>query len=119
MDSSGSPQSVVHQHGGSGVSARRVGLGRYRNGAYWFPGIVQSDNSGRVTIAYDNGDRETLPANLVKAYNWGVGTRVECNWKNGGTWYAGKITALRGGAVSIAYDDGDKENTSTGKCRSR
>jgi hypothetical protein len=94
-------------------------LGKYRNGPYWFPGIVQSDNGGKVTIAYDDGDRETLPSNQVKTYNWQVGSRVECNWKNGGTWYGGKITALRGGSVSIAYDDGDKENTTTGKCRSK
>jgi hypothetical protein len=94
-------------------------LGRYRNGAYWFPGIVQSDNNGRVTVAYDDGDRETLSSNQIKAYDWHVGTRVECNWKNGGKWYAGRITGLRGGVVSIAYDDGDKENTSTGMCRSR
>ncbi len=94
-------------------------LGRYRNGSYWYPGIVQNDNNGRVTIVYDDGDRETLSSSQVKTYNWQVGSRVECNWKKGGTWYSGKITGLRGGAVSIAYDDGDRENTSTGLCRSR
>lgn len=94
-------------------------LGKYRNGPYWYPGIVQSDNQGRVTIAYDDGDRETLPSSQVKNYTWQAGTQVECNWKNGGQWYPGRIAALRGGSVSIAYDDGDKENTTTGKCRSR
>jgi hypothetical protein len=94
-------------------------LARYRNGAYWYPGVVHSDRNGTVAVNYDDGDREVLPSNLVKNYSWQVGTRVECNWKNGGKWFAGRITALRGGALSIAYDDGDKENTSTGRCRSK
>lgn len=93
-------------------------LAKYRNGPYWYPGVVQQDNNGRISVAYDDGDRETLPSSLVKNYSWQVGTRVQCNWKGGGKWFNGRITALRGGAVSIHYDDGDKENTATGRCRS-
>lgn len=106
----------------SGALAYQSGewvLGKYRNGTYWYPGIVQSDQGGKVTVAYDDGDRETLLSNQVKNYTWKVGTQVECRWKNGDKWYPGKITALQGSAVSIAYDDGDRENTSTGKCRSQ
>ena len=94
-------------------------LAKYRNGAYYFPGIVASQVGDQVTITYDDGDKETLPSNLVKPYNWRIGSRVECNWKGGGEWYAGRITALGGNTLSIAYDDGDKEKTTTGKCRSR
>jgi hypothetical protein len=83
-------------------------LAKYHNGPYWYPGIVEKDGGGQVSVVYDDGDHETLPSNLIKGYNWQVGSRVECNWKNGGTWYAGKITALNGGSLSVAYDDGDK-----------
>jgi hypothetical protein len=92
-------------------------LARWKNGQYWFPGIIQSVSGDRLTIKYDDGDRETLKVNDVKPYNWTIGSRVECNFRGSG-WYAGKITALGGEKLSIAYDDGDKENTRTGRCRS-
>jgi hypothetical protein len=94
-------------------------LAKYRNGPHWYPGVVQSDNSGGVSVAYDDGDRETLAAKQVKTYNWAVGTVVECNWKKGGQWFRGKITSLSGGNLSVAYDDGDREKTTTGMCRSQ
>ncbi|MBI1890066.1 MAG: DUF4537 domain-containing protein [Burkholderiales bacterium] len=46
-----------------------------------------------------------------------VGDRVECNWKNGGRYYSGKVGAKDGGKLFIQYDDGDKEHTTHGKCR--
>lgn len=92
-------------------------LARWKNGQHWFPGIIQSVAGDRLTIKYDDGDRETLSLASVRPYNWVIGSRVECNFKGSG-WYAGKITALSGEALSIAYDDGDKENTKTGRCRS-
>ncbi len=78
----------------------------------------------RTTMAASPSPMTTVtakpcPPGLVKNYSWQVGTRVECNWKGGGKWFGGRITALRGGAVSIHYDDGDRENTATGRCRSR
>lgn len=93
-------------------------LAKWKNGAYWFPGIIQSVQGDKLVITYDDGDKETLYANMVRPYNWKVGSKVECNFKNAGAWYPGKITALNGASVSIAYDDGDKENTKTGRCRS-
>jgi hypothetical protein len=104
----------------SGAQAQTAGdwvLARWKNGQHWFPGIIQSVSGDRLTIAYDDGDRETLSVNAVKPYTWAIGSRVECNFKGSG-WYAGKITALSAEKLSIAYDDGDKENTRTGRCRS-
>ncbi|MFJ5488661.1 tudor domain-containing protein [Hansschlegelia beijingensis] len=100
----------------------RVGdqvLGRWRGGEHWYPGVVDSISRSDVTIQYDDGDRETASFRQVRAYNWRPGQRVECNWKNGGTWYSGRIIAIEGDRLSINYDDGDRERTRTSKCRSR
>lgn len=95
-------------------------LAQYNGGAYWFPGVVESARGGKVSIAYDDGERETRPAHDVKMYNWGIGSRIECRWKNGAEWYPGRITGDRqNGSISVAYDDGDKERTTTDRCRSR
>ena len=94
-------------------------LGRWQGGKFWFPGIVQQAGGGQVTIKYDDGTRETLPRKLVKRYDWSIGTRVECDWKGGGAWYRGNIAKLSGGDLTVAYDDGTRERTVTGRCRSR
>ena len=95
-------------------------LARWKGDRYWFPGVVQSRAGDKVTIAYDDGTKETLPANLVRPYDWDVGSRVACQWQGGTEWYAGKITAMSkdGVTISVAYDDGDREQTRTGSCRS-
>jgi hypothetical protein len=46
-----------------------------------------------------------------------IGDRVECRWKNGSTWYPGVIVEKTGKQVFIHYNDGDKEHTTTNKCR--
>jgi hypothetical protein len=94
-------------------------LGRWQGGKFWFPGIVQQAGGGQVTIKYDDGTKETLPRKLVKRYDWDIGSRVECDWKGGGTWYRGNIVKLNGGDLTVAYDDGSRERTVTGRCRSR
>ncbi|MCG8271375.1 tudor domain-containing protein [Aquamicrobium sp. NLF2-7] len=109
--------------GGAGsAAAQSVGdwvLGNYQNSGYWFPGVISDVSNDKITIKYDDGDLETVYPNAVRPYNWSVGTRVECNWQNSGDWYAGQITLLNGDKVSVSYDDGDRENTRTGLCRSR
>jgi hypothetical protein len=93
-------------------------LARFQNGNYWFPGVVQTAKGDNIVVLYDDGDKETLGRKSVRAYDWKIGSRVECNYKGAGDWYAGKITGLGGEKLSIAYDDGDKETTKTGLCRS-
>lgn len=96
-------------------------LGKWRGGDYWFPGVIEQRTGGTVTIAYDDGTRETLPLREVRPYDWAVGTRIECRWQNGSQWYAGEITQVSsdGVRIDVRYDDGDRETLATGACRSR
>lgn len=104
------------------ANAQTVGdwvLGNYKKSGYWFPGIAEKIEGGKVTIHYDDGDRETVGLKEVRPYDWMIGSKVECNYKNAGDWYSGTIASLAGEKIGIAYDDGDKETTKTGRCRSR
>ena len=94
-------------------------LGNYKNAGYWFPGVIEKAEGGKITIRYDDGDRETVALARVRPYNWAIGMKVECNFQGQGKWYSGKIASLAGDKIGIAYDDGDKETTRTGRCRSR
>lgn len=94
-------------------------LGNYKGAGYWYPGIVDKVAGGKVTIRYDDGDKETVQLDEVRPYDWMIGMKVECNYKGAGQWYAGTITSLGGEKIGIAYDDGDKETTRTGRCRTQ
>ena len=96
-------------------------LAQWQGSQYWFPGTVQDVQGNMVTILYDDGERETRPANQVKVYNWRVGSTIECRWQSGSEWYRGQITGLSddGESLRVLYDDGDREKTKTKRCRSR
>ncbi len=105
------------------VSAQQRGdwvLGQWRGGDYWFPGVIESRSENSVTIVYDDGTRETLGLHLIRPYNWKEGTKIECRWKNGKEWYAGRITRVSkdGTTIDVLYNDGDRETLPTGGCRS-
>jgi hypothetical protein len=105
-----------------GASAQTAGdwvLGNYKNAGYWFPGVIEKLQGDNITVRYDDGDRETVKIKAVRPYNWTIGTKVECNYKGAGSWYAGTISSLAGEKIGIAYDDGDKETTKTGRCRTK
>src|SRR6187402_2304387 len=110
--------------GSSWTSAQERGdwvLGQWKGGEYWFPGVVESRSGDEITIAYDDGTSETRPAKQVRKYDWDIDSRVECQWNGGTDWFPGRITAMSkdGITLNIEYDDGDKEQTRTGACRSR
>jgi len=94
-------------------------LAQWQGGSDWYPGVVQGRDGNMVTIRYDDGTRETRPANQVRAYDWHVGSRVVCRWTDG-RWYDATITAMAedGLTISLIYDDGDTQITQTGRCRS-
>nr|WP_289851987.1 tudor domain-containing protein [Rhizobium sp. SSA_523] len=93
-------------------------LGNYKGAGYWYPGVISSIQGSKITIQYDDGDRETVSINETRPYDWSIGKKVECNFKGQGQWYSGTISSLAGEKIGIAYDDGDKETTKTGRCRS-
>jgi hypothetical protein len=108
--------------GNSSAVAQTAGdwiLGRYKGGAYWYPGVIQSVSSDKIIVAYDDGDREAMSLSNVRPYAWAIGTRVECNFQGGGKWFPGVIASLAGESLGVNYDDGDKEKTKTGRCRSK
>lgn len=110
---------------GARVSCNWKGRGTMYRGK-----IARRLPSSRIRVHYDDGDRETTfisncrllgaapPPPRTGGGGWRVGARVSCNWKNAGRMYTGTI-ARRFGPTSIRvhYDDGDRETTSTFKCR--
>ncbi|TNM66694.1 hypothetical protein FHP24_02560 [Aliirhizobium smilacinae] len=108
--------------GAGAASAQTTGdwvLGNYKGAGYWFPGVIDKVSGEKITIRYDDGDRETVSRGDIRPYDWMIGSKVECNFKNAGEWYPGRIASLAGEKIGIAYDDGDKENTRTGRCRAK
>ena len=64
---------------------------------------------------------DTRKVSEVRAFDWAVGTGVECQWTDGG-WYAATIQSLseNGYNMHVRYDDdGVEQDTNTGKCRTR
>lgn len=115
---------VLFLLGSTCASAQQKGewvLAQWQGGEYWFPGVIESIDGSKVTIAYDDGTRETRPLNQVRPYDWKVGSRIQCQWNGGTAWYAGRITKMGtdGVTLHVAYDDGDSEQTRTGACRSQ
>ncbi len=45
-----------------------------------------------------------------------VGDRVICNWMARGVYYPGRVDRAADGAVTIQYDDGDREQTVAARC---
>lgn len=45
-------------------------LGNYQGAGYWFPGVVEKIGADKVTIRYDDGDRETVAVGAVRPYDW-------------------------------------------------
>jgi hypothetical protein len=86
---------------------------------FWYPGTVQSSNSDSASVLYDDGSRANLFPGQLCHLNLNPGSRVLGKWKGGTTWYAGRITALKGDQVHIQYDDGDQESTTLRMVRQR
>lgn len=93
-------------------------LAPWRGSAQLFPGVVQSNTRGRVAVRFDDGTTETLDDGNVTPFDWRAGTRVECRFTDG-RWYPARIQMMGrdGLTMDVLYDDGDRQRTNTGRCR--
>ncbi len=93
-------------------------LGQWSDG-YWYPAKIASQAGAIFKVTYDDGDVADLAPDKIRRVDWKVGTVVECNWKNGGAYYPGKITVMKGEVIHISYNDGDQEDATISRCRAR
>ncbi|GAB4214573.1 MAG: hypothetical protein OHK0012_12880 [Synechococcales cyanobacterium] len=93
-------------------------LGQWSDGL-WYPATVTSSQGDRIRLQFDDGDVATVAPSQVRSITWRPGTRLQCNWLNRGTYYSGVIAQMNGNSIYVHYDDGDREQTVIGRCRSR
>ena len=106
------PAAAVAQNSGDWV------LSQWKGSSQFFPGVVQKREGNSVWVLFDDGTREVRPANLLRPFDWRAGSRMECRWTDG-NWYPGRITFMGsdGLTLDVLYDDGDRQRTNTGRCR--
>lgn len=87
---------------------------------WFFPGVVSAREGDQISIQYDDGDVGTQPASEVRPFDWQVGTALWCRWTNE-QWYPARITQMSPNRydIRVAYDDGDKGEINTSRCRSQ
>jgi len=93
-------------------------LGRWPADGMWYPARVQTVGPEGVELAFDDGDVTTVTRTDVRAPNWKAGTRLQCNWKNQGKYYGGRIESISGETIEVLYDDGTRERITISRCRS-
>ncbi len=95
-------------------------LARWQDDPTWFyPGVVSARDGDAIAIQYDDGDVGTQPPSGVRAFDWQVGTRLECRWSDD-RFYPARITQMSPNRydIRVQYDDGDKGELNTSRCRS-
>jgi hypothetical protein len=94
-------------------------LARWPADGLWYPAKVQATGREGVQVSFDDGDVAVVKAADVRKIDWRVGTRVECNWRNQGKYFPGKIASMRAEVIELHYDDRDVEQMTISRCRSR
>ena len=100
----------------------------WQNEGRFYTGNVDLIVGTMLRVLYDEGDEELVfpnqcrvvsasPTTGVGSDGFSPGARVECNWQNIGIYFPGTIESRNGNSLAILYDDGDRENTTTGRCR--
>ena len=84
----------------------------------WYPGEIEFIDRQGIHVSFDDGDEAIVARNEVRRLNWRVGMRLECNWKNQGDYYPGRVNSMRGESIDFAYDDGAREQLTVSRCRS-
>ena len=108
--------------GATTASAQDTGdwvLAPWQGGPGLYPGVVQSRHGNTARVRFDDGSVASVPVGRLRAYDWRVGTNVDCKWTDG-SWYAARITAMGEDetTIDIVYEDGERQRTNTGSCRS-
>ncbi len=84
---------------------------------WWYPGVVVESTSDEFLIQFDDGGRDSVPTEKALLLSPINGTKIQCRWKGGTTFFPGKIVSVSGAAIAVAYDDGDQETTSVSMIR--
>lgn len=92
-------------------------LGKWSWDFYWYPGTVQAVEGEQLYVAFDDGDREWMPAARVMPLDFAVGSRVYGRWQGGPHYYPGRVARKDGETLHIHYDDGDQETTTVSVVR--
>jgi hypothetical protein len=116
----------VCAHGGLSTSAAAQPLGagarvecNWQAKGTFHPARVKSVSGDNVTVTYDDDTGETLKATGCRRFvsSFDPGGRVSCDWQGRGTHFPATVASRSGDKLSVTYDDGVKEDTSTVRCR--
>lgn len=98
------------------VAGDRV-LAYWEPDGLWYPGEIDYVDRQGFHIVFDDEDEAVVSRQEVRWLNWRVGSRIECNWQNGGEYFPGRIHSMRGERIDFAYDDGAREQLTVSSCR--
>ena len=84
---------------------------------WWYPGVVCGIAETEFEIQFDDGDRTVVGRGELLPLTIGVGNRVWGRYQGGPYYFPGEVSAQRGEAIHIEYDDGDQEWTTISMVR--
>jgi hypothetical protein len=108
---------VLSAHAAARNAGDRV-LARWPADGMWYPAHIREVSGREVTVNYDDGNVAIMDAADARAVDWGPGSRLQCNWKNQGTYHGGQVATMAGEQVTFHYDDGAIETLTISRCRS-
>lgn len=85
----------------------------------WYPASVTGVSDSQYYVIFDDGDEEWTNDARMTPENLTAGDKVLGNWKRGGEYYPGTISARAGNVLAIDYDDGDKETLTIARIKVR
>ena len=94
---------------------------RWEGGPSYYPGKVAKWSAEKVSVHYDDGERETIGVDLIRVIRpedvpWKEGDRVLANWMPEPFFYPAVVTEVSAdGFVSVDYDDGDSAELMPGQ----
>ena len=105
----------------TGALAQNAGdrvLAKWGGDGLFYPGRVQQVEDKNYVVAFDDGDIATVRKADLREVDWKPGSRLQCNWKNQGRYYPGRVEEMKGESIVFLYDDGYRETITISRCRS-